>query len=428
VGAVDETDPFRSLRLHRNAHLGYNLWRAPLRICCCLYSRSFRLHILLHNVRRSRWVLFLLTLTLLSACVAPLPPSASSDATPAQAEAAFTCPPADPRVELTSTQLNLYTFAEYVPQDHIRCFAEAYGVKVNQDVYSTNSEMYAKLAAGGANYDIVQPTDYIMELLIRQNLLQKLDKPQLTALDNINPAYLDLPFDPGNDYTVPYQSGTYAIAVNTAAVENLPTAWADLWNDEYADRMVFLDDARSVIGLTLLTLGYDLNSTDPAQLQEAKVRLAELVPNIRLFESDSPKTALIAGDVDLGMVWTGEAVLAQRELPAVEYVYPSEGAILWQDNYAIPAGAPHADAALAFINYTLQPDLFWLTLRDFPYTNPNDGALAYARIHHPELYAAYINSPITNTPPTALANGHRLQDVGDALVLYDRVWTEVKAR
>ncbi len=366
--------------------------------------------------------LFLGLLRLLSACVAPLQPDA------AVPDGAFVCPPAEPRLALTSTELNLYTFAEYVPQDHIRCFAEAYAIKVNQDVYSTNSEMYAKLAAGGASYDVVQPTDYIMELLIRQGLLQKLDKAQLTALDGINPAYLNLPFDPGNNYTVPYQSGTYAIAVNTAAVENVPTSWADLWNDEYADRMVFLDDARSVIGLTLLTLGYDLNSTDPAQLEEAKAKLRELLPNIKLFESDSPKTALIAGDVDLGMVWTGEAVLAQRELPSIQYVYPSEGAILWQDNYAIPASAPHADAALAFINYTLQPDIFWLTLRDFPYTNPNDAALEYARIQQPELYAAYTESPITNTPSEALANGHHLLDVGEALVLYDRVWTEVKAR
>ncbi len=371
------------------------------------------------HAARAPLLALLCLLLLLSACVAPVQPAA---------EAAFACPPADPRLEVTSTELNLYTFAEYVPQDHIRCFAEAYGIKVNQDVYSTNSEMYAKLAAGGASYDVVQPTDYIVELLIRQGLLQKLDKTQLTALAAINPAYLKLPFDPANDYTVPYQAGTYAIAVNSDAVETIPTSWADLWRDEYAGRMVFLDDARSVIGLTLLTLGYSLNSTDPAELDEAKMRLAELVPNIKLFESDSPKTALIAGDVDLGMVWTGEAVLAQRELPAIEYVYPSEGAILWQDNYAIPASAPHADAALAFINYTLQPDIFWLTLRDFPYTNPNDGALEYARINQPELYAAYVNSPITNTPADALANGHHLQDVGEALVQYDRIWTEVKAR
>lgn len=378
--------------------------------------------------RGHHWILLALPLLLLSACVAPIQPGATQSAAPAQDATAFVCPPANPRLEVTSTELNLYTFAEYVPQDHIRCFAETYGIKVNQDVYSTNSEMYAKLASGGASYDMVQPTDYIVELLIRQNLLQKLDKSQLTALDGVNPAYLNLPFDPGNEFTVPYQAGTYAIAVNTAAVETVPSAWADLWNAEYADRMVFLDDARSVIGLTLLTLGYDLNSTDPAQLEEAKARLAELVPNIKLFESDSPKTALIAGDVDLGMAWTGEAVLAQRELPAIEYVYPSEGAILWQDNYAIPASAPHADAALAFINYTLQPDLFWLTLRDFPYTNPNDGALDYARVHQPDLYAAYMNSPITNMPPEALANGHHLQDVGEALVLYDRIWTEVKAQ
>ncbi len=388
-------------------------------------SRTHRMTAsVLEGIRRSAWWAAALATGLLAVgCVAPVAPEAGTDDA-----AAFVCPAPNPRFELTSTVLNLYTFAEYVPDDHIRCFEEAYGVEVNADVYSTNSEMYAKLSAGGARYDLVQPTDYIISLLIRQGLLQPLDKERLPALEGLDPNYLDQPFDPGNRYTVPYQAGTYAIAVNTDAVATVPAAWADLWKEEYAGRLVFLDDARSVIGLTLLTLGYDLNSTDPAQLAQAQERLAALVPNIRLFESDNPKVPLLAGDVDLGMVWTGEAFLAHQQNPAIEYVYPSEGAILWQDNYAIPAGASHADAAHAFINYTLQPDLFWITLRDFPYTNPNRAALEYARTHQPELYAAYIESPITNTPVEVLAQGHRLQDVGDALLLYDRIWTEVKAR
>jgi spermidine/putrescine-binding protein len=214
--------------------------------------------------------------------------------------------------------------------------------------------------------------------------------------------------------------------VNTDAVETLPASFADLWKPEYAGRLIMLDDSRAIIGATLLTLGYDVNTTDPAQLEEAKAKLAELVAGVKIFDSDSPKTALIGGDVDLGIVWTGEVLLAQRENPAIQYIYPSEGPILWQDNYAIPVDAPHVDAAYAWLNYSMQPDVFWRMLEEFPYTNPSVGALEYAQANHPELYEAYMNSNITNTTAEVIANGHRIEDVGEATPLYDQVWTEVK--
>ncbi|MEI2609376.1 MAG: spermidine/putrescine ABC transporter substrate-binding protein [Candidatus Promineifilaceae bacterium] len=338
----------------------------------------------------------------------------------------FQCPEPSPRMELTSEEVNLFVWTEYIPQDIIDCFEQVYDVTVNRDEYSSNEEMYAKISAGGASYDLVQPTDYIVSLMIRQELLTELDMSQLPNFGNLDTNYLDFSFDPGNKYTLPYQAGTDAIVINTDAVENLPTSWADLWKPEYAGRMVFLDDSRAVIGLTLLTLGYDVNSTNPAELEEAKAKLAELVPGIKLFDSDSPKTALIAGDVDLGMTWTAEALLAQQENPAIQYIYPSEGAILWMDNYAVPADAPHLDAAYAWLNYNLQGDVFWLMLRDFPYTNPNQAALDYAQENQVDLYNAYIDSPITNTPAEVIATGHRIDDVGETTPLYDRIWTEVK--
>lgn len=353
--------------------------------------------------------------------------------------ASFTCPEPSPRMEVTASEVNLFVWTEYIPQEIIDCFEEAYNIQVNKDEYSSNEEMYAKLSAGGANYDLVQPTDYIVPLMIRQALLQKLDKSKLPVLEGFDPNYMNLAFDPNNEYTIPYQAGTDAIVVNTDAVESAPKAWADLWNPDYVGRMVSLDDSRAIIGLTLLTLGYDVNATDPAQLAEAKAKLSELMPNIKLFDSDSPKTALIAGDVDLGITWTGEAFLAQQENPAIEYIYPSEGAMIWQDNYAIPADAPHLDAAYAWLNYSLQPELFWMMLRDFPYTNPSTATLDYAKdntmatenangdpITLGDLYSAYMNSNITNTPPEVLKAGHRIADVGDALPLYDQIWTEVK--
>lgn len=367
-------------------------------------------------------------------------PTSGDSSGESESEAAgFTCPEPSPRMEVTATEVNLFVWTEYIPQEIIDCFEEVYDIQVNRDEYSSNEEMYAKLSAGGANYDLVQPTDYIVPLMIRQQLLQPLDKSKLSVLGGFDPNYLDQSFDPGNEYTIPYQAGTDAIVVNTDAVETVPASWADLWNPDYAGRMVALDDSRAIIGLTLLTLGYDVNATDPAQLEEAKAKLAELMPNIKLFDSDSPKTALIAGDVDLGITWTGEAFLAQQENPAIQYIYPSEGAMVWQDTYAIPAEAPHVDAAYAWLNYSMQADLFWLMLRDFPFTNPNSAALEYAKdnatviedVNGEEttvgaLYTAYISSNITNTPPEVLQAGQRIEDVGDALPLYDQIWTEVK--
>jgi spermidine/putrescine-binding protein len=123
----------------------------------------------------------------------------------------------------------------------------------------------------------------------------------------------------------------------------------------------------------------------------------------------------------------GEAYLAQQEVPEITYVYPEEGAILWQDNWAIPSGAPHPDAAYAWLNYTMQGNMFWLMLRDFPYINPNKAALEFAKANHPDIYEPYINSPITNPPPEVFEKGHRITDVGEALPLYDQIWTEVKS-
>ena len=340
----------------------------------------------------------------------------------------YECPAAEFQTEVTSKELNIFVWTEYIPPDMIECFELVTGIKVNRDEYSSNEDMFAKVSAGGTSYDLVQPTDYIIQLMARADLLQELDKSKLPVMKNFDPNYLNLDFDPGNKYTIPYQAGTDAIVVNTDAVKTVPQSWADLWKPEYAGKMIFLDDSRAVIGLTLLTLGYDVNTTDQKQLDEAQAKLAELVPNIKVFDSDSPKTALIAGDVDLGMTWTAEALLAQQENPAIQYIYPTEGAILWLDNWAMLKDAPHADAAYAWLNYTMQGNIFWMMLRDFPYTNPNNAALDYATASQKEFYDAYMASPITNTPGDAVKNGHRIADVGDATPAYDAIWVAVKGQ
>lgn len=246
-------------------------------------------------MRKTTLLVLLILAVALTGCAGGQTGTSGGDAQ-ITASSGFVCPPAQPKLEVKSTEVNLFVWTEYIPDDTIECFEKVYGITLNRDEYSSNEEMYAKLSAGGANYDLVLPTDYIVALMIRQGLLQKLDKSRL-PMSSFDPSYLGLPFDSGNDYTIPYQAGTDAIIYNSETVETAPTSFADLWNPEYAGRMVFIEDARAVIGFTLLTLGYDPNTTDPAQLEEAKARLMELIPNVKLFDSDSPKTALIAGDV-----------------------------------------------------------------------------------------------------------------------------------
>jgi len=335
----------------------------------------------------------------------------------------FVCPEPNPWVEFESKEIKIFTWTEYVPADIFDCFGLVYGVDVNVDYFSSNEELYSKMSSD--SFDVVHPSDYMIGVLIREKLLQKLDQGKLPNIKNMDASLAGIYGDALN-YLVPYQMGTQAIVYNSETVTNPPTSWADLWRPEYKDRIVAVDDNRVIIGMALLMLGYDVNSTDETQLAEAKQKLIELKPNIRVFDSNSPKTPLLAGDVDLGIVWNGEAFLAKQENPAFEYVFPEEGSIIFYDGMGIPTNAPHPDISYAWFNYLMQGDVSWLTLIDYPYTNPNQAALAFAKSDHADVYKAYMASPITNTPVEIFANGHEVKDLGDELLLYDAIWTEIK--
>jgi spermidine/putrescine-binding protein len=337
----------------------------------------------------------------------------------------FACPEPEVPMQEAVNELRLLVRTEYISPEIQECFQLVYGIRIDRDEYSRNEEILGRLTAG-VDYDLALAPDYIVNQVIEQGLLQSLDKSRLPLIRNLDADYLNFPFDPGNQYTLPYLAGTNAIVVNTDTVRNIPQSWADLWKPEYAGRMIFLDDSRTVIGATLLTLGYDVNTTDAIQLEQARVKLAELIPNIRLFDNDSPKTALISGAAELGITWTGEAFLAGQRNTALRFIFPTEGAIFWQDNWVVPANAQHTEAAYAWLNYTMQANMFWMMLRDFPYINPNRAALDYALEHHAEIYDAYMGSPITNIAPAVIVNSHRIGDVGEALPLYYRIWSELR--
>jgi spermidine/putrescine-binding protein len=371
-----------------------------------------------------RLILSSVLLIVLTACAAGSEPASTDELVTSNG---FACPQPNPRVEFESDTVNIFTWTEYVPEDIFDCFGMVYDVTVNVDYFSSNEELYSKVSLGeDVNpYDVIHPSDYMIGVLIREELLTPLDPAKLPNTANLD-AGLTAAYGDTINYIVPYQMGTQAIIYNTETVQTPPTSWADLWSPEYEGRIVAVDDNRVIIGATLLTLGYDVNDTDPGHLEEAKEKLLELMPNIRVFDSDSPKTPLVAGDVDLGIVWNGEAFLTQTEDPRFEYVFPEEGSIIFYDGMAIPETAPHTDAAYAWFNYLLQGDTNWLTLVDYPYTNPNKAALEYAKANQPEIYEAYISSPITNTPAEEFAKGHEVIDLGEALLLYDEIWTEIK--
>jgi spermidine/putrescine-binding protein len=368
----------------------------------------------------------LLSLALAACTGTAAPTSPSTTPEPVTAASGFVCPQPQPQIDVSSSEINLFLWTEYIPGDILECFGLVYGIDVNVEEYSSNEELFAKLAAGATGYDIVHPSDYIINVMVRRDMLKTLDPAQIPNSGNINPEYLPV-YGDLTRYISPFQFGTQAIVYNAATVPNPPTSWADLWKPEYADQIVAVDDTRVIIGMTLLSLGYSVNATDPAQLAEAEAKLRDFAQTqVRLWDSDSPKSALIAGDAQIGIVWNGEAFLAQQEVETMTYVFPAEGSILFEDGFAIPSDAPHEDAAYAWINYLLQGDVAWLPMQDYPYTVANAAALEYARLNQPAVYEAYMGSIITNAPPEALAASHRVEDIGDVLTEYDRIWTEIK--
>ncbi len=360
----------------------------------------------------------------LAGCAAPATP-APPTAAPVTAAPA-TQAPAATGPQVMSKQLNLYGWSEYIPQELLDAFSKEYGLKVNYDTYASNEELLAKLQAGAGQYDVIIPSDYTVGIMIAQGMLEPIDVTQIPNFANVDDQFKNPAYDPGNKYTVPYQWGSVGIAVNTEKVTKPITKYADLWDPAFKGQLVVLDDEREIIGMALLTLGYDKNSVDPAQLDAAKKKLIELTPNIKLYDSDSPKTALLSGEAVAGVVWNGEAALAHQENPKIAYILPEEGMGLWVDNLAVPKGAPHKDAAIAFLNWVLKPDMSVLITKAFPYSSVNKAALELLKTSDPAAYKVYMDYPATNPPADAVKNGKVVKDVGDATKLWDTIWTEVK--
>jgi spermidine/putrescine transport system substrate-binding protein len=314
-------------------------------------------------------------------------------------------------------QLNLLAWSEYVPQPVIDGFTRETGIRVNYEAFASNEELLAKLLTGAARYDVVQPSDYAVEALIKAGKLQPLDLAKLPNTTHLAPDFLNLPHDPGNRFSVPWMGGTVGIVINTALIHTPIAGYRDVFQEAHRGKIIAVKDSRELVSWALATLGRSCNDTSADGLTLVRPVLQQWIPLVKVWDSDSPKTALLNGDVALGVVWSGEAAQLWQEDKKFRYVLPAEGAHRFIDNLAIPAGAAQADAAHQFINYCLRPEVSKLISDAFPYTNPN---LAARRL----LSAEQLANPASY--PTNTAGLETFRDLGRHAAAIDQLVTELK--
>ncbi len=256
------------------------------------------------------------------------------------------------------TTLNLYTWAEMFDPEVLAAFEEETGITVNYTNFDYDETMLAKLeSTNGGEYDLIIADDYIIETVIAEGLARKLDLDKIPNFGNINPLYQGQFYDPTDEYTVPYGAGVQTIVYNPALVETEIHGYADLWNEEFEDNLAIIANYRVIIGMALKVLGYSYNTNDPAELAEAAELLYKLAPNIRLIKDDNLQDDLISGEVTAAIMYTSQVTMAKLADPDLAVVYPEEGIGFGIMGMFIPSDAPNADAAYAFIDYILRPEV-----------------------------------------------------------------------
>jgi len=312
-------------------------------------------------------------------------------------------------------QLNLYLWSDYLADDTIPAFEKEFGVEVTLDTYESNEEMVAKLLAGASGYDLVLPSSYLFPILDAKDLLAPINRKYLTNWGNVAPLFLDPPWDPGNAHSVPWAWGTTGIAYRKDKIGAAPDSWGVFLDSRYRGKMTMLDDLRDVIGCLLKFRGHSLNSIEPRELEEAKKDALAAKPNLRAYVSAPVKAQLIAGDVWIAQLWSGDAAQAMAEQPLLGFVVPREGTTIFSDALVVPRSAPHRRAAHEFLNYVLRPRVAAAIADKTGYGTTNQAALPLTRAKVPY--------------PTAeeLTRLEYQKDLGRDAEAWDRIWTEIKA-
>lgn len=322
--------------------------------------------------------------------------------------------------KLTSV-LNFYNWSYYIAESTIPDFEKEFGVRVRYDNYSSNSELLAKMQIGASGYDLVVPSDYMVEIMIHMGLLQPINYDNIPNIENLDPRFRNMPFDPENRYSIPYQWGTTGIGINTKFVTEEVDSWEILWDERYRGRISVLDDMRSGLVPALKLLGYSVNTKDENELREARDLMFKQKEFVRTYSSDTYMDLLKSGDIWIAHGWSGDIYQVAKENDDIVYIIPKEGSYLWVDNLVIPRGVSNKFTAETFINYLLRPDVSAEISNFTGYSSPNMAAFPYI---DPELLADETMYP----PADVLDRLEYLRDVGDATRIYNRIWNEVKSR
>lgn len=316
--------------------------------------------------------------------------------------------------------LNVYNWGDYIDKQVLRDFEKEFDVKVNYEEYATNEEMLAKIQAGGTAYDVIFPSEYMVEYMISKDLLYDLNYENLDNFKNIDERFTNLAYDANSKHSVPYLWGTMGIVYNKNMVTEPVDSWKILWNEKYAGKILMLDSSRDTIGITLKMLGYSLNTKNMEELNAAKEALIAQKPLVRAYEVDTYKEQMIAEEGAMALCWSGDAMLLAAENENLAYAIPKEGTNLWFDAMAIPKTSEKKELAEKFINYMMRPEVAAKNSEYIKFASPNKAALEFLPEEEATNEYLYPSGDIT-------ALGEVFLDLGEFTTEYDKVWTEIKS-
>lgn len=277
-----------------------------------------------------------------------------------------------------SESIIVYNWGDYIDPTLLKQFEQETGIKIIYETFDSNEGMLGKVEQGGTAYDIVMPSEYMIEMMRDKDLVLPIDYSQIPNAQHIDPYFLDLPFDPNNTYSLPYFWGTLGIAFNSTLLEGQTfESWENLWDPSLAQKIVLVDSARETVGMSLNALNYSLNTTDLKELRAATDHLKELKPNVKAIIGDEVTQLMINQEASVALTWSGQAADMMAENEDIDYIVPEEGSNLWFDNIVIPRTASNLDGAHAFINFMLDPEVAAQNADYVGYSTPNLTALNY---------------------------------------------------
>ena len=320
----------------------------------------------------------------------------------------------------SKTTLNVLNWGDYIDPELLRQFEDETGIEVKYTTMTSNEEMLVKLSSPDCIYDLCFPSDYVIEKLIADDLLYRINKDNIPNLKNIDPKFLDLSFDPGNTYSVPYMWGTVGILYNTTMVDQPVDSWRILWDADYSGKVLMYDSVRDTIGVTLKMLGYDINTRNDAEVAAARDALIEQKPLVRAYLTDDIKMEMVNGNAAMGVMYSGDAVACIAENADLAFSVPKEGSNVWFDNIIIPKSSAHTAEAEAFINFLCDAEVAKANTEYICYSTPNKAALAL-------MDAEFTEDPTYNPAQEVLDRCTIFHDLGDFISVFSDAWTKVKA-